>query len=208
MEKIFESKVIDDLYEVRRDGFENAVIQKYGESQEIKQLKKVENELDNIVKENVKDEELRNKILRKIDEFKDALNGETCYWSQQYYKLGFSDKVGLKENVKQERKDFIGISDGDNIIEKNMDELADYIETEKVKRLKNRKEYKKLRTKVQKLKEKYPKVCKFIEDGKNDEFTREETSAILEIIELESSMYSIEQEEIFKFGVKEGSLFG
>ena len=208
MEKYFESKVIDDLYYIRREGFESSIIKQYGESKEIKQVEKISNELDNLVKKNVKDDKLRDRILSKIDELKDASNAETCYWTEQFYKLGFVDKIGLKEEVKQLRKDFIKVDDSNNIVEKNMNELADYIETEKIKRLKNIKKYVELNSKIGKLKEKYPKVCEFIESKKIDNFTREEIKAISEIIELDSSMRSIIEDESFKLGIKEGCLLG
>lgn len=208
MEKYFESKVICDLYYIRREGFESSIIKKYGKSKEIKQVERISNELDSLVKKNVKDEKLRDRILCKIDELKDASNAETCYWNEKFYKLGFVDKIGLKEDAKQLRKDYINIDDSNNIIEKNMNELADYIETEKVKRLKNIKKYVELNNKIGKLKEKYPRVCEFIENKKIANFTREEIKAISEIIELDSSMHSIIEDESFKLGIKEGCLLG
>ena len=35
MDKLFNSKVLDDLLEIRRDGFECGIIAKYGKSKEI-----------------------------------------------------------------------------------------------------------------------------------------------------------------------------
>ena len=85
-------------------------------------------------------------------------------------------------------------------------ELTDYIETEKIKRLKKREDYKKVISKLKEIKEKYPKVRAFVENNEISDFTKTEMQAILEIIVLHNNLTEIELEETFKLGLQEGKM--
>lgn len=87
-----------------------------------------------------------------------------------------------------------------------MEYFIDFIEEGKTARLKEREDYQKALLEIEKIKEKYPKVREFLEDDKISDFTKEENEAILKIIKLNNDATSIEVEEVFKLGIKEGTL--
>ncbi len=59
---------------------------------------------------------------------------------------------------------------------------------------------------MKKIKEEYPKVRNFFDANEISEFTKEENTAILKIINLNNDVNSIEVEEVFKLGIKEETL--
>ena len=63
MEEMFENKVLDDLYEIRRDGFESIFINHYGESEEIQKSRISENKLTEAIQKSIKNESVKEEIL-------------------------------------------------------------------------------------------------------------------------------------------------
>ena len=105
MEEFFENKVLNDLYETRRDGFEVAYLNKYGEPEELKRSREAEEELTNLIKNIAVDEETRKEIMSKLNDFEASMLGETCFWNEQYYKFGFADSNNLKEELHEVKED-------------------------------------------------------------------------------------------------------
>lgn len=88
----------------------------------------------------------------------------------------------------------------------HIEELMNLIEEKRANLLKERADYNQTLTKIRTIKEMYPKVRDFIENEKIVEFSKDELKAILEIINLNKDISSIELEETFKLGIKEGKL--
>lgn len=105
MEELFENKVLDELFEMRTDGLERAIIKKYGKTKEHEKADKTEEELTNILKETVKDEKKFEIIFEKINDFEGYLFGEIYFWEKQYYKKGFIDGMYFKKEIQEERKE-------------------------------------------------------------------------------------------------------
>ena len=82
--------------------------------------------------------------------------------------------------------------------------FTEYLETERIKSVLKKKEYKNLQKRLTEIEEKYPRVREFIEDKdiiKNP--TKEEQQAIFEIIEIAEEMAILDEKESFKLGMKE-----
>lgn len=102
MEELIEDCVLDDLFETRTDGFQGVFLKENGKTEEIIEAEQVENELENMIKGLIQDEEIRGQILEKLEEFTDSKIGEMCSWNKEYYKFGIRDGVRLKKEVKWE----------------------------------------------------------------------------------------------------------
>lgn len=71
---------------------------------------------------------------------------------------------------------------------------------------KKRKDYKEIMKEIEKIKDKYLKIRKFLEDEKIIKSTDEELKAVLEVISLNNDIENLEIVETFKLGLKEGNL--
>ncbi len=98
MEEVIEDCVLDDLFETRTDGFQGVFLKENGKAEEIIEVEQVENELEDMIKNLIQDEEIREKMLEKLEEFVDSKIGELCFWNKEYYKLGVRDGIELKED--------------------------------------------------------------------------------------------------------------
>ena len=85
-----------------------------------------------------------------------------------------------------------------------MNEIFDFFEDEKQKRLKTNQEYQKVNQDIENIKDKYPKVKDFMQNEKIDNLSKEELKAILEIIEMYENRAMYEANEMLKIGLREG----
>lgn len=104
--ELFEKQVLNDMYETRRDGLECLYIRMYGEPEEIKETKQAKEELENLMKELVTDEEKQKELWLKLDKFEGCMSGEMSFWDKQYYKLGFLDRIYLKKERNKRNKKY------------------------------------------------------------------------------------------------------
>ena len=120
-----------------------------------------------------------------------------------YYKLGAYDCTGMKNIIEEKQY----MEDKTIFFDKYSDDFCDYLNTNRIKILKRNKEYKNLVNKIEKIKEENPNVRTFFEDKEAVELTDTELNAVLDILEIEGDMETIEATEIFKLGAKEMLLF-
>lgn len=205
MEEIFENSVLDDLFTIRSDGFECLFLKKYGKQEELEQSDPLHDNLENLIKEVVKEESKKKEILKLLDDFSMSLIGEMCFWNKQFYKLGFSDANGLKIEVKNNQNTF-DINESGDFFELYEDCFLDYFERYKSKYLHKRKDYIEIVEQIENIKQKYPKIRAFIEDEEWQELSPEEQKAFLEVKDLDSTLEVLEIEEAFKLGLKDKEL--
>ena len=67
-----------------------------------------------------------------------------------------------------------------------------------------RADYKEKTKLIQEIMKKYPKLRAFIEDEEIEELSKDEVEKLLEISTIQSESSNIENEEIFKLGIKSG----
>lgn len=101
MEELIGDCVLDDLFETRTDGFQGVFLRENGKPEEIEEAEQIENELEDMIKNLVEDEEIREQILEKLEDFADSKIGELCFWNKEYYKFGVKDGVRLKEDINK-----------------------------------------------------------------------------------------------------------
>lgn len=87
------------------------------------------------------------------------------------------------------------------------DDFLDYFESHKVSNIMQNIEYKKINQRICKLKEKYPNVILFLENGENVDLNYEEQNVINEILKLQEELNVTELKESFKLGFKEAYIY-
>ena len=104
MEDFLKSSLIDTLYEDRFDEFESLVIKEFKEKCKDGDIDP-EQELIDLITENVKDEEKKNQIRKKLNHLEKVMHDDMETSLKRAYKLGFSDGYYFKieiENLKEE----------------------------------------------------------------------------------------------------------
>ncbi len=201
MRDLFESKILDNLYEIREEFFASYK-KKYGQPKEEKKSEQAEDELINFIKKFIKDENTMKELFEKINKFEGYALDEMCFWHKPYYKLGFIDGMTLKKEIKEGK--IIENTSNDSIILQNINEISDYFEEQKCKNLKKNEEYNRIRYEIEEIIKKFPKVRKFFEDNEIEELTKEDMKAILDITKLQNDRAMYEANEMLKIGLQEG----
>lgn len=203
--ELFESQVLNDLYETRGDGLQCLYISMYGKTEEITEVENAKKELENLMYELVKDKEKQKQLWLKLDRFEGAMSGESSFWNKQYYKLGFLDRIYLKKEIEETQKNKVDDINKNSFFHKYIDSIMQFLEDNRFNTWRKRKDYKTITDKMTKIKNKYPNVRIFIEDRMVIELTKEELQAVLEYISLDDDIEKIEKIETFKLGLKEGN---
>lgn len=203
MKKFFERNILDELYEAKSNEFGDNILKEMKKQNKDFESLKIEEKLTKKIKENVNDESKQNEILSLLNEFENKEGSEADFWNKMYYKLGAYDCTGMKNIIEENQY----MEDKTIFFDKYSDDFCDYLNTNRIKILKRNKEYKNLVNKIEKIKEENPNVRTFFEDKEAVELTDTELNAILDILEIEGDMETIEATEIFKLGAKEMLLF-
>ena len=167
-----------------------------GKEEYIRRIEKIENLI--IEKCDKEDVDFVKSELRYIEKL---YFDYSDYWIKKHYKLGVLDGISLKEELKSLNKNSNCENVINNLIFNKVDiEFEQIMEEYRRKVLYKNEEYNELKDKIKIIKEKYPKVLEFLENNEINEFTVEESEAILKIIKAEDKINVIETEEAFKLG--------
>lgn len=199
----FEEGVLNALYDIRSEDFENCFfddlsknIDKIGVS---KKIDKLNNFVEELLKKDNKMFEKYNAIMREIES---AVLSEMDFKFRQYYKLGFCDSNILKSEIKE----FVNITDNMNNISfynEYFDSFSGYFEEYKFDYLRKKPEYKEIINEIGKLKEENPKLSKLVEDGDVEILNLDELKVLQKFLQLRDQEDFVEQKEVFRLGMKE-----
>lgn len=210
MEETFENKMLDNLYEIREGEVEKQYIAKYGKPEEVKKSENAEKELVDFMKKFIKEKKDVQKLFKKLNNFELCAMSEMYFWYKPYYKTGFIDGVYLKKELKHNKNIFLDNKlnidiEEDSFFYKCVDSVMQFIEYNRFNIWTEREDYKEIMDKIEKIKDKYPKIRTFLEDEKIIKLTDEELKGLLEVINLNNDIQSLEIVETFKLGLKEGN---
>ena len=202
MEELFSKPILDQMYEFRREDYDDFMYKNntYIKEKASKAGRLLEKLFD-FLKEVIPNE----KDFNKADEIFTSFDEETCqinvFWNKEYYKLGIKDGVKLVNEVsKKEPK----IENKETFIEyNNADELLNYIEEQKSKYISKIDKYKELTDRYGKISKKYPKAIDVFENSNPIILNEEEMKALIELQEIDAKEESIEKVLCFKLGMNE-----
>ncbi len=104
IEDAFKQSILEDLFAIRTDDLESKYVEKNGEPEEKETVSAAEQELTDKINELIKDEEIKDIILSKLDDFQDAINGEHYFWLKEYYMHGFYDGYYFEPKIDSENE--------------------------------------------------------------------------------------------------------
>lgn len=223
MRKFLERNILDELYELKGDEFENNILKEMSKQEKELGSLVIEEKLTEKIKEVVTDEKKQKEILGLLNEYELKSGKDDDFWYKMYYKLGAYDCIrmselvksdidketeALMEKIKQNKQVKKGAEVNKKMFfDKCSDELYDYLNINRVRLLKEDTEYRELEEKREKIKADNPNVRTFLEDKEAIQLTANESKAVLEVLETEVDIDTIETIETFKLGAREMLLF-
>ena len=104
MEDFLKSSLIETLYEDRFDEFDSLIIKEFKEKCRNGDIDS-EQELIDLITENVKDEEKKSQIRKKLNQFELIMYDDMEVSLKRAYKLGFSDGYHLKKEIESRKEE-------------------------------------------------------------------------------------------------------
>lgn len=99
MEKLFNSPILDKIYEARCDEFESKILQN-NKSTDFHESLKIEEQLRNLINKTVKNQKSREAIMKKLNEYELSVSNTLDLWNKEYYKLGIIDSEKIMKEIK------------------------------------------------------------------------------------------------------------
>lgn len=209
MKKFLKRNILDELYELKEDEFADNILKELSKQKEELKALAGEEKLTNKIKELITDEESLNEVIKLLNEFELANADDEYFWNKMYYKLGAYDCAKMSEVVKTEvKKENAEVEETKTVFfDEYSDDFYDYLNTNRVRLLKENAEYKELETKREKIKAENPNIRAIFEDKEAVQLTEDEVKAVLDMLEIEGDINTIETIENFKLGAREMLLF-
>lgn len=201
MENIYKKSIFEQLFESRKEDFEQGTYDTNKEIREIEEkvLEKEDN-LTEYVKQFVPEDKFA-EVIRLLNEIELAYGDQEFFWSHAYYNLGISDVVNFRNSIKKlKEKNAAKVDDNETFLDYSDSEFDEYI-------IENSdytsEKYKELRNKYREITDKYPNVTAVYDDLEVRILSKEEMKALLELRQVELDMRSYENKICFKLGIKE-----
>lgn len=207
MERYFEKNILDELYDLKGDEFADKIMQELAKQKKELGTLKTDEKLTEKIKEVVTNEEKQQEILDLLNEYEIKAEQDDDFWNKMYYKLGAYDCLRMKEVVQVEVKEESVGEIKTIFFDDYSDDFFDYLNTNRVRMLKENIEYKELEIKREKIKAKNPNIRAIFEDSEVVQLTKDEVKAIIDMLEIEGNIDTIETIENFKLGAREMLLF-
>ena len=207
MEDLLKESVLENLFESNKEEFEWYIMKMDKECSENQELTaKLEEQIRNAIKELISNEEKKKEILNKFKEFDTNMSLATQYWGRNYYKLGFFNGINFKRELKLYEQNSNKENNNDNFFYKYTDDLMDYIEENRINSLMQRQDYAEKNKNIEEIKNDFPKIRDYLEEGEIKRLNKKELKALLDIIGFNNDIDAMETVETFKLGLKEGKL--
>lgn len=209
MKKIFKRDILDELYELKGDEFADNILKEMSKQKKELGSLTIEEKLTEKIKEVVTDEEKQKEILDLLNKYELATGNDDDFWNKMYYKLGAYDCARMREVVKiEEKEERAEIEETKTVFfDEYSDDFYDYLNTNRVRMLEENTEYKELEVKKEKIKADNPNIRAIFEGKEAVQLTEDEVKAVLDMLEIEGDINTIETIENFKLGAREMLLF-
>lgn len=208
MKNFFKRNILDEMYELKGDEFADKILKEMSKQKKELGSLAIEEKLTEKIKEIVTDEEKQKEILDLLNKYELSTGDDDDFWNKMYYKLGAYDCIRMSEvvktEVKEEKKE---IETKTVFFDEYSDDFYDYLNTNRVRMLKENAEYKELEVKREKVKADNPNIRAIFEDKEAVQLTEDEVKAVLDMLEIEGDINTIETIENFKLGAREMLLF-
>lgn len=91
-------KILDELYEKRYE----TIIKQVNRTKENQIIENTKDEIKKMIKQNIKDIEIKTLILEKFELLEEYGIEENIFYEKKFYKNGFADGISFRAEIKQE----------------------------------------------------------------------------------------------------------
>lgn len=201
MEELFNKPILDQMYEFRKETFEQTVFQN---DKEIKQIEEkvytTMESINNMVKKYITDSEELEKFNQLLIDCEMAFCHEIDYWDKIYFKLGMIDRGKI---IREMFSDKFDIKESETYLGDDSNDFPEWIERQKRKYDYGTSKYKELSERYNKLITDYPNVCKVFEDLEPIALNDNEMYALVEMRKIDIEFGQMEEKLCFKLGMNE-----
>lgn len=200
MEELFNKPILDQMYEFRKEDFEQSI---YDNNAEIKEIENkvydVSEEFNNFLKRVIPDPKDYHVALEMFRNYELAYSDEIEFWNRTYFKLGMTDREKIRNEFFNNKLE----NNEDTYFNHETNDISDWVEEQKRKYTFGTKEYKELQKRYNEIGEKYPNALEVFENLEPIILNKEEMKALINLREIDIDMGHMEKKLCFKLGMKE-----
>lgn len=200
MKELFNKPILDQMYEFRKEDFEQSI---YDNNAEIKEIENkvydVSEEFNNFLKKVISDPKDYHIALEMFRNYELAYSNEIEFWSRVYFKLGMTDREKIRNEFLNNKLE----NDEDTYFNHETNDISDWVEEQKRKYTFGTKEYKELQKRYNEIGEKYPNALEVFENLEPIILNKDEMKALIDLREIDIDMGHMEKKLCFKLGMKE-----
>ena len=201
MEELFNKPILDQMYEFRKEDFEQFV---YDNSEKIREgelhVCELSENFINYLEKIISDKEELAKVRKMFADYELEYEKQLDLWNCTYFKLGMRDREKIRNEFFSNKAE---IKESDTFINYQANEFSEWVEEQKRKYTFETKEYKELQKRYNEISEKYPNAIEVFEDLDPIVLNKEEMKALVELREIDIEMGCMEKNLCFKLGMKE-----
>lgn len=201
MEELFNKPILDQMYDFRKDDFEQTI---YDSNAKIKEIEDkvcdLSEDFKNFLKKLISNKKDYEAALKMFSNYNLEYSNEMEFWNRTYFKLGMTDREKIRNEFFANK---IEKEENSTYLNNENNDISDWVEEQKRKYTFGTKEYKELQRKYNEIGEKYPNALKVFEDLEPIVLNKEEMKALVDLREIDISMGHMEKKLCFKLGMKE-----
>lgn len=201
MEKLFNEPILDQMYEFRKEAFEQFA---YSNNKKIKDgelhICELSENFVSYLERVISDKEQLAKAKKMFSNYELDYEKQIDLWNCTYFKLGMRDREKIRNEFFENK---LKTKECDTFLNNKKDEFSEWLENQKNKYTFETKEYKELQRKYNEISENYPNTIEVFEDLKPINLNIEEIKALIELRKIDIEMGNMEKDLCFKLGMKE-----
>ena len=201
MKPIFNKPVLEQLFNFRKEEFDQDVYDNNNEIREIEQeVCELSESFIKHLKSVISNEDDLNKALKLFRNYESKSSEESDCWELIYYKLGVTEGNKISNEVLGKNK---ATQKNNTFLNYENNNFSEWLEEQKRKYCFDTPEYIDLQSRYRKISEQYPNATEVFEDLKYMELNKEELKALIELRKIDVAMGDMEKDLCFKLGMKE-----
>lgn len=201
MEKLFNEPILDQMYEFRKEAFEQFA---YRNNPKIKNgelhLCELSENFISYLERIISNKEQLAKAKKMFSNYELDYEKQIDLWNCTYFKLGMRDREKIRNEFFENK---LKTKECDTFLNNKKDEFSEWLEEQKNKYTFETKEYKELQKKYNEISENYPNCIEVFEDLKPINLNIEEIKVLIELRKIDIEMGNMEKDLCFKLGMKE-----
>lgn len=200
MKELFNKPILDQMYDFRKEDFEQTIYDNNAEIKEIEsKVYEVSEKFNNFLKKIISDPKDYDVALEMFRNYELTYSDEIEFWNRTYFKLGMTDREKIRNEFFNNKLE----KDEDTYFNNETNDISEWVEEQKRKYTFGTKEYKELQKRYNEIGENYPNVLKVFENLEPIILNKEEMKALINLREIDIEMGHMEKKLCFKLGMKE-----